>query len=103
MYLVMVLRDKPSLELIWRLLTPWLYNLKICFTFRISICLLAMVFFTKKDIWLLTNRINFLVVHFDPAKVVHFNPAKVVHFNPAKVVHFHPARVVYYDRFLHFI
>jgi hypothetical protein len=51
-----------------------------------------MVFFTKKDIWLLTNRIDFLVVHFTPAKVVQFDPAKVVHFNPA--------RVVYYDRFL---
>ncbi|MAC66016.1 MAG: hypothetical protein CMC02_14765 [Flavobacteriaceae bacterium] len=52
-----------------------------------------MVFFTKKDIWLLTNRIDFLVAHFIPAKVAHFDPAKVVHF--------HPARVVYYDRFLH--
>ena len=53
-----------------------------------------MVFFTKKDIWLLTNRIDFLVAHFIPAKVAHFDPAKVVHF--------HPARVVYYDRFLQF-
>ncbi|MEO2072073.1 MAG: hypothetical protein ABGW99_12135, partial [Zunongwangia sp.] len=42
---------------------------------------------------LLTNRIDFLVVHFTPAKVVHFDPARVAHFNPA--------RVVYYDRFLH--
>ncbi len=61
MYLVMVLRDSPSLELIRRLLTPSLYNLKICFTFRISdlICLLAIVFLTKKDLLLFTNGIDF--------------------------------------------